>query len=81
MVTAESVIIAVFGAILGVTIGTGLGLTVISTLADDGLGAISIPVTQLASWVAAGGIAGVLAAVLPARKAARLDVLDAISYE
>ncbi len=81
MVRAEAVIIAVFGALLGVAIGSGLGLAVMSTLADDGLGAVRVPGVQLAGWVLAGGVAGVVAAILPARKAARLDVLEAISYE
>ncbi len=81
MVRTEAVIIAVFGALLGVGIGSGLGLAVVSTLADDGLGALRLPGAQLAGWVLAGGVAGVVAAIIPARKAARLDVLEAISYE
>jgi putative ABC transport system permease protein len=64
-----------------VTVGTGLGAAVVSTLADDGLGSIDLPALQLVGWVTAAGVAGVIASVLPARKAARLDVLDAISYE
>jgi len=81
MITTEALIIAVFGSLLGVAIGTGLGTTVVSTLADDGVGTLSFPIAQLAGWVMAGGVAGMVAAILPARKAARMDVLDAISYE
>jgi putative ABC transport system permease protein len=81
MIRWEAVMIAVFGATLGVVVGTGLGASMVATLADDGLGSIAIPGVQLAVWVAAGGLAGVVAAFFPARSAARLDVLNAISYE
>jgi putative ABC transport system permease protein len=81
MIRSEAVIIAVFGATLGVIVGSTLGTTVVISLADEGLGAIDIPFGQLAIWLAAAGVAGVIAAVWPARKAGRLDVLGAISYE
>jgi len=81
MVRWEAVIVATFGALLGVGIGIVLGWAVVKALADEGLGAFSIPVGQviLALILAAG--AGVLAAIWPARKAARMNILDAISTE
>jgi len=81
MVRWESVIIALFGAILGVLIGTLLGWAVVRALADEGFGAFSIPFGQVLSAFVLAGIAGVIAAIWPARKAARLNVLEAISYE
>jgi putative ABC transport system permease protein len=50
-------------------------------LKDQGLEVTAVPVAQLAGFVAASGLVGVLAAVLPARRAARLDVLRAIATE
>ena len=81
MIRSEAVIIAVFGATLGVIVGSTLGTAVVISLADEGLGAIDIPFGQLAIWLGAAAIAGVVAAAWPARKAGRLDVLGAIAYE
>ena len=81
MIRVESVVIAVLGAVLGVAIGVFFGWALQRALVEDGITELRIPVGQLAGYVAASAVAGVLAAVLPARRAARLDVLDAISYE
>ena len=81
MVRWEAVIIALFGALLGVALGIFLGWAVTRALADEGLGAFSIPVTQVIVAFVLAGFGGVVAAIWPARKAARLNVLDAISYE
>jgi putative ABC transport system permease protein len=81
MVRREALIIAVFGAVLGVSIGTGIGYGVVASLADDGLGSFAFPAGQLAIWIIVAGVAGLVASIGPARKAAKLDVLKAISYE
>ena len=81
MIRWEAIVIALFGALLGVLIGTGIGFGVITSLADDGLGNFTLPGGQLAVWLVAAAFAGVLASIGPARKAAKLDVLKAISYE
>jgi putative ABC transport system permease protein len=81
MVRWEAVIIATFGAILGVGLGVMLGWAVVHALADEGFGAFSIPVGQIILALVLAGFAGVLAAIWPARKAARMNVLDAITYE
>lgn len=81
MIRFEAIITAVFGALLGVLIGTAIGFGVVSSLADDGLGSFALPAGQLAIWVLVAAGAGLIASIGPARKAARLDVLKAISYE
>ncbi|MGD2060852.1 MAG: FtsX-like permease family protein [Acidimicrobiia bacterium] len=81
MIRWEAIVIALFGALLGVLIGSAIGFGVVNSLADDGLGSFALPGRQLAVWLMAAAVAGVLASILPARKAARLDVLKAISYQ
>jgi putative ABC transport system permease protein len=81
MVRWEAIIVAVFGALLGVLVGSGLGWATVFSLADDGLGTFALPVGQLLVWLALAAIAGVVAAAGPARTAARMNVLEAISYE
>ena len=81
MVRWEAVVVAVFGAVLGVLLGSVLGWAVRLALADDGLEVFSFPATQLAIYVALAGVAGVIAAILPARSASRIKILDAIAYD
>ena len=81
MVRWEAVIVATFGALLGVGIGIVLGWAVVRALADEGLGAFDIPFTQVILALVLAAATGVLAAVWPARKAARMNILDAISTE
>ncbi len=81
MIRWESIITALFGALLGVGIGVVLGWATVASLADEGLGTFALPGTQLAVWFALAAAAGVIAAVGPARKASRMKVLDAIAYE
>jgi putative ABC transport system permease protein len=81
MIRWESVIIAVLGAVLGVAIGVLFGWAMQRALASQGITKLTIPPVQLLVYVVLAGLAGVLAAVLPARRAAKLNVLDAISYE
>ncbi len=81
MVRWEAVIIALFGAILGVVIGIFFGWAVIQALSDEGLGEFAIPYGQVVLALVLAGFAGVIAAIWPARKAARLNILEAIGYE
>jgi putative ABC transport system permease protein len=74
----EAVITAMIGGIVG--LGVGVVLAVLITQAIDGF-KLAIPVGQLIVVLILAGIAGVVAAVLPARRASRLDVLEALSYE
>ena len=81
MVRLESVAIAVLGAVLGVLMGVGFGVALQRAIADDGVDVLSIPWLQLAIFVVLAGAVGVLAAVFPARRAANLNVLNAIASE
>ncbi len=77
----ESVIIALFGTLLGLLIGLFFGWVMVEALKSQGFTSFSVPAGQLALIVVLGALAGVLAAIVPARRAARLDVLQAITTE
>ncbi len=77
----ESVIIAVQGAILGLGIGIFFGWALVLAMADQGLTTLSIPVANLVTVVLLAALAGVVAAILPARRASKLDVLKAVVTE
>ncbi|GFJ95686.1 FtsX-like permease family protein [Phytohabitans rumicis] len=82
MVGTESVVMAVFGCLLGILVGVSLGAAVSAALIDrDFLTTIAIPWVSLAIFVVVAVVAGVLASLLPAWRAARLNVLRAIAYE
>ena len=81
MITLESVVISVLGALLGVGLGIFFGYVLMYAVRDEGLEVISVPGGQLAAFLGLSLVIGVLAAVIPARRAARLDVLRAIATE
>jgi len=81
MIRWESVIIAVLGAVLGLAIGTFFGWTLVRGLNNQGITEFQLPVGTLLGFVAAAALAGVLAAVFPGRRAARIDMLRAITTE
>ncbi len=81
MVRAESVITSVMGAVLGLAVGIVFGVALQKALDSQGITSLVIPVVQLASYVVLAALAGVFAAVWPARRAARLDVLAAITHD
>ena len=80
MVRHESIITALIGATLGMAAGLGLAALVTTLLADEGL-TFAVPAGSLLGFTAVAVVAGVLAAVLPARRAARTNVLAALAYE
>ena len=80
VVRYESVITAVIGGLLGIAIGLLFGYLMTAALADLGL-AFSVPVAQLAGFLVLAIAVGVLAAIVPARRGARVDVLDALHQE
>lgn len=82
-VRAEAAVIAVFGTLLGMVIGIAFAIALATALtADDpGLLTLKLPVTQLVVITVLAALAGIVAAIPPARRAARMDVLQAISTE
>jgi putative ABC transport system permease protein len=83
MIRCEAVAVSLFGAVLGVAAGIVLGIVVQHAMAegDAGMEVLAIPYLRLAVYVAAGALIGVIAAVWPARRAARMNVLRAIATE
>ena len=81
MIRSESVILATFGALVGILIGTLMGLALVSSLRQQGLTETSVPWVRLVEFLILAGILGLVAASWPARRAARLDVLAAIAAE
>jgi putative ABC transport system permease protein len=80
MVRYEAVITALIGAILGTVLGVVFAALVSRPLADDGF-RLSYPIATLLVLLVLAAIAGVIAAIGPARRASRLDVLRALAYE
>lgn len=80
MITVESMLIALFGALLGVVVGAGLGLALVRTLKSQGISEMALPWPLMIGYVAAAALVGVLAALAPARRAAKLNVLAAIRH-
>ncbi|MDM4718915.1 ABC transporter permease [Micromonospora sp. WMMA1363] len=81
MITVEAVVISVFGALLGMAVGTGLGAAVVEALRDEGITNLVLPWADMGVMLGLGAVVGVLAAVLPAVRAARIDVLGAIAHD
>ena len=81
MVTVEAVVISVFGALLGVVVGAGLGTAVVRALDGDGITELVLPWGGMGLYLGMAALVGVLAAVLPSIKAARLNVLAAIAHD
>ncbi|MGA8016489.1 MAG: FtsX-like permease family protein [Candidatus Dormiibacterota bacterium] len=81
MVAWESVIIALLGAVLGLAVGAGLGLALVSALHADGITATAVPGANLALYAVAAAFFGLVAAIFPAIRASRVDVLRAVTTE
>ncbi|HMK12353.1 MAG TPA: FtsX-like permease family protein [Acidimicrobiales bacterium] len=77
----ESVIIALFGTALGLVIGIAFGAAIVRSLRSLGFTGFVIPLGQLVAVAIIAALAGVLAAIQPARKAAKLDILASIATE
>jgi putative ABC transport system permease protein len=80
MIRHESVITALIGAALGLPLGVFLAALVTQALSQYDVGMV-LPVPTLAAFTLVAVLAGVAAAILPARRASRLNVLDALHYE
>jgi putative ABC transport system permease protein len=80
MIRHESIITALIGAGLGLPLGLAVAGVATHALSGQGV-AYSVPLGSLLAFVVVAAVAGIVAAALPARRAARLDVLDALHYE
>ncbi|HET8863833.1 MAG TPA: FtsX-like permease family protein [Solirubrobacterales bacterium] len=80
MIRYEAVITALIGAILGIVLGVIFAALISQPLKDEGF-TLSYPIGSLALLLILAGFAGVLAAIPPARRASRLNVLESLQYE
>jgi putative ABC transport system permease protein len=80
LIRYESLITALIGAIIGAVLGLLIAIVAVEALKDKGF-VLSIPVLLLIVVLVLAGVAGILAAVLPARRASRVNVIEALQYE
>ncbi|HRW41725.1 MAG TPA: FtsX-like permease family protein, partial [Microthrixaceae bacterium] len=80
MVRLEGVLIGTFGGVLGLVVGVGFGAALVAALPAENA-ELTLPWARLAALAVLGSVLGIAAAALPARRAGRLDVLDAIAEE
>jgi putative ABC transport system permease protein len=80
MIRHEGIVTALIGAALGIGLGIALAALVTAALSSEGL-VFSVPVISLIVFVIVAIVAGMLAAIFPARRAAKLNVLQALQYE
>ena len=80
MIRYESIVTALIGGALGIVVGVFLAILTTQALSDQGI-VLTIPWSTIGIFVLATILAGMLAAILPARRAARLNVLKALQYE
>jgi putative ABC transport system permease protein len=81
VIRRESVLMSLLGALTGVALGTLSGVALSRALADEGISTITVPATTLAIYLLVAVLVGLLAALGPARRASRVDVLKAITTE
>jgi len=81
MIMIEACLIALLGAVLGLAIGVGVASVFPRVFHDDGFTKLAIPWGRLVLMLVGAGLVGVVAAILPSRRAAKIPVLEAIAYE
>ncbi len=78
LIRLEAAVVSLFGAILGVVVGVVFGWLAVVAIPDSVIDRLAVPAATLALYVVIATIAGLLVASLPARRAARLNILEAI---
>ncbi|MGO1488482.1 MAG: ABC transporter permease [Arachnia sp.] len=81
MIRLESVVVAVLGSLLGVGLGVAFGAILVELLKDSGITDLAIPWWQLGLYVLVAALFGILAAITPARRASRMNILESIAME
>lgn len=81
MIRIESMVVSLFGTVLGIVMGVAFGVAIGSALPTSVINTIQIPYLQLVLTVVVAGVLGIAAGVIPAWRAGRLNILDAIAYE
>ena len=79
MIRWEAIIVALIGGVVGLVIGVFIGIVVVERV--SAITVVSVPWSSLIIFLVLAGVAGVIASILPARRAARLNVLDAIQAD
>lgn len=74
----EAVMISLLGAVLGIGVGVAFGGALVAALESEGMNRVVLPGVQLVAVVVVAWLAGLVAALRPSRRAAKLDVLRAI---
>lgn len=81
MIRWEAVLVAVLGTVIGLAAGLGIAYVIVTALRSQGLGVFEVPMPSMVALVVIGAVLGVVAALLPAYRASRLQVIDAIAEE
>ena len=81
VVRRESVLMSLLGAVTGIALGTLSGIALSRALVDEGITTVAVPTTLLALYLVVAAVVGVLAAIGPARRASRVDLLTAMAPE
>ena len=81
MIRSEAVILSVFGAVIGIVVGTGLGIALVTSLKEQGFTDLVVPWANMIVFLVLAGLLGLIAASWPARRAAKLNILEAIATE
>ena len=81
MIRWEAAAVALYGAVVGVVLGAAFGVATAAAIPDDIIDTVSAPIGQVAFFLAISVLFGLIAALFPAFRASRLNVLDAISSE
>ncbi len=81
MIRSEAVILAIFGAVIEIIVGTLMGLALVAALRQQGITQSVVPVSNLVIFIVLSAVLGLMAAGWPARRAAEMDVLAAIATQ
>ena len=81
IVRYEALVISLFGAVEGLSLGMLFGWAIVAALHSQGVTQLVFPVAQLVGMAVLAGLAGIVAAIAPSRRAARLNILQAVTTE